>query len=114
MNEILNILVPTLTGIAGSVAGWLSAKRRNDNSLFQEQSNTIRLLMESNRQIMTEYSEAQERVLNLTEENTTLKGTIKKMESEINSLRRKNENNNRRIEELQRKLEQLIQGDTTL
>lgn len=50
-------------------------------------------------------------MLALTDENARLKETIRNLEGEMTRLRRKNEENKRKIEEMQRKLDALFSTD---
>lgn len=109
--ELLTVIVSSLTAIVGGVVGWLSGRRNRDNAYLQEQLTSVNLLLENNKYIMAQYTEAQERVLALTEENTKLKETIRNLENEMVRLRRRNEDNKRKIDEMQRKINSFFSPD---
>ena len=91
--------------------GWFSAKRQKDNVYLQEQLASVNLLLENNKSIMERYTESQEKLLSLTDENARLKETIRNLESEMKRLRNKNEENKRKIDDMQRKLDALFTAD---
>lgn len=109
--DLFTVIVSSLTTIVGGVVGWLSGRRKRDNTYLQEQLASVNLLLENNKDIMAQYTEAQGRVLALTEENTKLRETIRNLENEMVRLRRRNEENKRKIDEMQRKIETFFSPD---
>lgn len=109
--ELITLILSTLTATIGGVVGWFTAKRSKDNVYLQEQLASVNLLLENNKTIVGRYTESQEKVVSLASENAQLKETIRSMEAEIKRLTRKNEENNRKIEAMQRKLDALFNTD---
>lgn len=107
----LDCIASSLTAIVGGVVGWLSGRRNRDNDYLQKQLASVTLLLENNKYIMAQYTEAQEKVIALTDENATLKATIRNLENEMVRLRRKNEENKRKIDEMQRKIDTFFSPD---
>lgn len=108
MNEILSILLPAIVSVITGVAGWFVGRRKRDNDLLQEQSGTVRLLLESNQKIMQEYTNSQEEKMKLREDIGRMREEIKGNETEIANLRRENERLRDKLKELQKKLDELI------
>lgn len=109
--ELISVVAPVLSATVGGVVGWFSAKRQKDNVYLQEQLASVNLLLENNKSIMERYTESQEKLLSLTDENARLKETIRNLESEMKRLRNKNEENKRKIDDMQRKLDALFTAD---
>ena len=109
--ELISVVAPVLSAAVGGVVGWFSAKRQKDNVYLQEQLASVNLLLENNKSIMERYTESQEKLLSLTDENARLKETIRNLESEMKRLRNKNEENKRKIDDMQRKLDVLFTAD---
>ncbi len=109
--ELISVVAPVLSAAVGGVVGWFSAKRQKDNVYLQEQLASVNLLLENNKSIMERYTESQEKLLALTDENARLKETIRNLESEMKRLRNKNEENKRKIDDMQRKLDVLFTAD---
>lgn len=103
-NELITIIVSVIT----SILGWFVGRRKRNNDLLQQQLETSKLLMESNQRIMAEYTESQERLLALSEENLSLKSAIKKHLDEIALLRKENETLRQRLIELQERLNNYV------
>lgn len=108
MSELISIIIPALLSMITGVAGWFVGRRKRDNDLLQEQVNTVRLLMESNQKIMTEYTKSQEEKMKLREEIGILKWENKAKDAEIASLIKENKELRQRLAELQAKLDHLI------
>ena len=109
--ELLSVISSIVTAVVGGIVGWFTAKRQKDNVYLQEQLSSVNLLLENNKAIMAHYTQNQEKMLALTDENARLKETIRNLEGEMTRLRRKNEENKRKIEEMQRKLDALFSTD---
>lgn len=109
--ELITVIASALTAIVGGVVGWLSGRRNRDNDYLQKQLASVTLLLENNKYIMAQYTEAQEKVIALTDENATLKATIRNLENEMARLQRKNEENKRKIDEMQRKIDTFFSPD---
>ena len=109
--ELITVIASALTAIVGGVVGWLSGRRNRDNDYLQKQLASVTLLLENNKYIMAQYTEAQEKGIALTDENATLKATIRNLENEMARLRRKNEENKRKIDEMQRKIDTFFSPD---
>lgn len=109
--ELLTIIIPVLSGAVGGVVGWLTGKRSKDNVYLQEQLTSVNLLLENNKKIMGQYTDSQETIVSLSGENAQLRERIRQMETEIKRLTRKNDENNRKIADLQRKLDALFSTD---
>lgn len=108
MNELLSVIIPAAMTAIGGIMGWLVGKRKQDNDFLSDQEASINLLIENNKSIVKKYTESQERILELLGENTKLKETIKRLEAELNALRRRNEANTRKLKEMQEKLDTLF------
>lgn len=108
MNEILNILLPAIATALSGLAGWFVGRRKRDNDLLQEQSGTVRLLLESNQKIMQEYTNSQEENVKLRENIGSMREEIKGNEKEIENLREENRRLRIKLVELQKKLDELI------
>lgn len=106
--ELITLILSTLTATIGGVVGWFSGKRSKDNVYLQEQLASVNLLLENNKMIMGQYTESQERIVSLSSENARLQEVIRTMEMEIKRLTKKNDDNNRKIAEMQRKLDMLF------
>lgn len=109
--ELLTIIIPVLSGAVGGVVGWLTGKRSKDNVYLQEQLTSVNLLLENNKTIVGRYTESQEKVVSLSAENAQLKEVIRSMEAEIKRLTRKNDDNNRKIQAMQQRLDALFNSD---
>lgn len=104
MMDWVQVLMPIITTLMGAVIGWMTGKRKRDNELIQEQVDTIRELLQVNKEITLEYVSLQEQIRKLMNENRILEEQIKRKEAELEELRKKNEALQRRLKELQQEL----------
>lgn len=98
------LVVTTLLTMGSGISGWVVGRRKRNNDFLTEQQESIELLTESNKRMVARFTEVVAEVVELRNENISLRCEVNRVKQELEALSDEHRRMKHTVTELQRRV----------
>lgn len=95
------VVMTTLLTMGSGISGWAVGRRKRHNDFLTEQQESIELLTESNKRMVARFTEVVAEVVELRNENTSLRCEMNRVKQELEVLSSEHRRMKHTVAELQ-------------
>lgn len=99
----VQLVVTTLLTMGSGISGWVVGRRKRNNDFLTEQQESIELLTESNKRMVARLTEVVAEVVELRNENISLRCEVNRIKQELEVLSGEHRRMKHTVAELQRR-----------